>query len=43
VDRARNMAGAAVISTDSAPVSVRVIATDEEGVIARAAGALLGG
>jgi acetate kinase len=43
VDRARNAAGAAVISADGAPVSVRVIATDEEGVIARAAGALLGG
>lgn len=41
-DEGRNARGEAVISPDGAPVSVRVIATDEEGVIARAAGALLG-
>ncbi len=41
-DAAANEGGAAVISPAGAPVSVRVIATDEEGVIARAAGALLG-
>lgn len=42
VDPARNAAGAGVISPAGAPLSVHVIPTDEEGVIARAAGALLG-
>ena len=35
VDLARNAAGAAVVSTDGSPCTVRVIRTDEESVIAR--------
>jgi acetate kinase len=38
-----NEAGAAVISADGGPVTVRVIRTDEEVMIARAAAGVLGG
>jgi acetate kinase len=40
LDDARNAAGAPVISTDAGPARVRVIATDEETMIARAAASL---
>jgi len=42
VDPARNDAHAALISADDAPVAVRVIATDEQVMIARAVRATLG-
>ncbi len=42
LDSARNEQGADVISADSSPTCVRVIRTDEELVIARAIGSLLG-
>jgi acetate kinase len=35
VDDARNEAGAPVVSTDASPCTVRVLATDEESIIAR--------
>lgn len=43
LDPARNEANAPIISTDQAPVTVRVIATDEESVLARHALAALNG
>ncbi len=43
LDGARNEAGAAVISADGGPVTVRVIRTDEEVMIARATAGVLGG
>ena len=42
LDGPRNEAGAAVISADGGPVTVRVIRTDEEVVIARAAAGVVG-
>jgi acetate kinase len=42
LDETRNRAGAPVISTDASPVTVRVIRTDEEAMIARAVSRLLG-
>jgi acetate kinase len=42
IDAARNAAGEAVISTESSPVTVRVIATDEELTIARVVCDILG-
>jgi acetate kinase len=41
LDQGRNAAGAALISTDPGPVKVRVIHTDEESMIARAAAQLM--
>lgn len=41
IDDARNNAGASVISVDHAPATVRVIATDEEIMIARVVGGLI--
>jgi acetate kinase len=43
LDGPRNAAGQAVISADGAPVTVRVIPTDEEVMIARAAAGILRG
>src|SRR4029077_15965880 len=42
LDEARNARNASVISTDAGPVTVRVIRTDEEIMIARAVARLLG-
>ena len=42
LDAARNAANADVISADGAPTSVRVIRTDEELMIARSVGRVLG-
>ena len=42
IDAGRNASGALLISTDDGPVKVRVIRTDEELVIARAAARLAG-
>ena len=42
LDPGRNEAGTGVISTDGSPCEVRVVATDEELVIARHARALVG-
>jgi acetate kinase len=41
LDEGRNVSGALLISTDQAPVKVRVVATDEESMIARAVARLL--
>jgi len=43
LEEARNAAGAAVISADGSPVTVRVIRTDEEVVIVREVRRVLGG
>jgi acetate kinase len=43
LDRARNDAGAAVISTDASACRVRIVRTDEQAVIARATAAILQG
>jgi acetate kinase len=43
LDDARNAAGAAVVSADGSPVSVRIVRTDEEAVIVREVRRTLGG